>query len=39
VKDGEHVEILEGLKPGQQYVAVNSFILKAEIGKSEAEEE
>ncbi len=39
VKDGEHVEILEGLKPGVQYVAVNSFILKAEIGKSEAEEE
>lgn len=39
VKDGEHVEILEGLKPGEKYVAVNSFILKAEIGKSEAEEE
>lgn len=39
VKDGEHVEILEGLKPGEKYVSVNSFILKAEIGKSEAAEE
>lgn len=39
VKDSEHVEILEGLKAGEKYVAVNSFILKAEIGKSEAEEE
>lgn len=38
-KDHEHVEILEGMKPGEKYVAVNSFILKAEIGKSEAEEE
>ena len=38
-KDGEHVEILEGLKAGEKYVAVNSFILKAEIGKSEAAEE
>lgn len=39
VKDNEHVEILSGLLPGDKYVAVNSFILKAEIGKSEAAED
>lgn len=38
-KDTEYVQILEGLKPGEKYVSKNSFILKAEIGKSEAEEE
>lgn len=38
-RDNEHVEIVSGLLPGDRYVAVNSFILKAEIGKEEAEEE
>lgn len=38
-KDTERVEILSGLLPGDKYVSDNSFILKAEIGKSEAEEE
>ena len=35
-KDTERVEILSGLLPGDKYVSDNSFILKAEIGKSEA---
>ena len=30
------VEILDGLRAGERYVAKNSFILKAELGKSEA---
>jgi membrane fusion protein, heavy metal efflux system len=30
------IEILEGLKAGDRYVSKNSFILKAELGKSEA---
>jgi len=39
VKDNEQVEVISGILPGEQYVAGNSFILKAEIGKSEAEHE
>ncbi|RVT95750.1 efflux RND transporter periplasmic adaptor subunit [Rhodovarius crocodyli] len=35
--DQEHVEIVFGLDPGERYAASNSFILKAEIGKAEAE--
>ena len=31
------VPILTGLKPGEQVAVVNSFVLKAELGKSEAE--
>lgn len=38
-RDKEHVEILEGLSTGETYVADNSFVVKAEIGKSEAEHE
>ncbi len=30
------VEVLEGLSPGEQYAASNSFIIKAEIGKATA---
>ncbi len=37
--DGEATEIVKGLKPGARYVAGNSFILKAELGKGEAEHE
>ena len=37
--DGEATEIVKGLKPGDRYVAGNSFILKAELGKGEAEHE
>lgn len=35
--DGEHSEVLDGLAPGETYVSRNSFILKAELGKGEAE--
>jgi cobalt-zinc-cadmium efflux system membrane fusion protein len=31
--DGEWVEVLQGLQPGDQYAATNSFAVKAEIGK------
>lgn len=34
--DGEHIEVLSGLEPGARYIAKNSFILKAELGKGEA---
>jgi cobalt-zinc-cadmium efflux system membrane fusion protein len=30
------VEVLQGLVAGERYVAENSFVLKAELGKSEA---
>lgn len=38
-KDNQFVEVLSGLVPGDKYVSDNSFILKAEIGKEEAEHE
>jgi cobalt-zinc-cadmium efflux system membrane fusion protein len=38
-RDERVVEVIKGLKPGQQYVASNSFVLKAELGKGSAEEE
>jgi membrane fusion protein, heavy metal efflux system len=31
--DGEFVEVVKGLKAGEQYAAANSFAIKAEIGK------
>ena len=34
--DGNRVEVLQGLKAGEQYVAVNSYAVKAEIEKSGA---
>ena len=37
--DGELTEVVSGLTPGERYAARNSFILKAEIGKGEAEHE
>ena len=37
--DGRWVEVLQGLSPGERYVARNSFILKAELGKEGAVEE
>lgn len=35
-RDGEQVEVLEGLTAGEQYAAGNSFAIKADIGKSGA---
>lgn len=37
--DREWTEIVSGLEAGEAYVAVNSFIVKADIAKSEAEHE
>lgn len=34
--DGRWIEILEGLVAGEMYAATNTFLLKAEFGKSEA---
>lgn len=34
--DGKWVEVLHGLLPGERYVARNSFILKADLGKAGA---
>jgi cobalt-zinc-cadmium efflux system membrane fusion protein len=38
-RDSRMVEIVSGLKAGQAYVAANSFVLKAELGKGSLEEE
>jgi cobalt-zinc-cadmium efflux system membrane fusion protein len=35
-RDSHRVEVVSGLEAGQQYVAANSFILKAELGKAGA---
>lgn len=35
-RDGEWVEVLSGLNPGQRYATEGSFIIKADIGKSGA---
>ncbi len=37
--DGQWMEVLLGLLPGEKYVAHNSFILKAELGKAGATHE
>jgi cobalt-zinc-cadmium efflux system membrane fusion protein len=38
-QDSHHIEIRHGLQTGERYVSDNSFILKAELGKEEAEHE
>lgn len=35
-KEGEWVEVLSGLRPGEKYASANSFILKADLGKAGA---
>jgi len=35
--DGEFAEVLSGVQIGDTYAAANSFIIKAELGKSSAE--
>lgn len=37
--DGTFSEVLSGIEIGEKYAATNTFILKAELGKSEAEHE
>jgi cobalt-zinc-cadmium efflux system membrane fusion protein len=34
--DGQYVEVLSGLIPGEQYASHNSFVIKAELGKAGA---
>ena len=34
--DGEQIEVLGGLRPGEEYVTENSFLIKADIDKSGA---
>ncbi|MDR7268188.1 cobalt-zinc-cadmium efflux system membrane fusion protein [Pelomonas saccharophila] len=38
-RDGRHVEVLQGLSAGERHAARNSFLVKADIGKAEAEHE
>lgn len=33
-RDREHIEVLAGLRSGEQYATTNSFIIKAELGKA-----
>lgn len=35
-KNGKYAEVIKGIKAGQSYVAENSYLLKAELGKSSA---
>jgi cobalt-zinc-cadmium efflux system membrane fusion protein len=39
VRDTERSQINSGIAAGERYVADNSFVIKAELGKSEAEHE
>ncbi|MBD0271188.1 MAG: efflux transporter periplasmic adaptor subunit, partial [Acetobacteraceae bacterium] len=36
--DEDGVEVVSGLGPGERYAVRNTFVLKAELGKSEAED-
>ncbi len=38
-RDREHIEVLSGLNAGESYAAANSYVLKAELLKSQAAEE
>lgn len=38
-RDGEWVEIVSGILPGEKYAGKNSFVLKAQLGKGEASHE
>ena len=35
-RNGKNAEVVSGIKPGQSYVVENSYLLKAELGKSSA---
>jgi len=36
-KDARYVEVIQGIDAGQEYAAANSFVIKAELGKSSDE--
>ena len=38
-RDERAAEVLSGVEPGEQVAATGSFVLKAELGKSDAEHE
>lgn len=38
-RDDNHVQVISGLNPGDRYVAANSFLLKAELGKGQTEDQ
>jgi len=38
-EDGNYVEVLSGISNGEKYVSENSYLLKADVEKSEAEHE
>ena len=38
-RDSEVIEVLDGLRPGEPYVASGSFLVKAELGKAGAKDE
>lgn len=38
-RDGDTVEVISGILPGEKYAGKNSFVLKAQIGKGEASHE
>jgi cobalt-zinc-cadmium efflux system membrane fusion protein len=38
-RDANHAEVLSGLKAGETYATRNSFVVKAELGKSDIEED
>ena len=35
-RDGQWVEVVSGLSPGERYVTRNSYVIKADIGKAGA---
>lgn len=37
ISDREHSEVLEGLQAGERYIATQTFLIKAELGKGEVE--
>ena len=37
--DGENIEVLAGIAPGDHYVSENSFLLKADLNKDSAKDE
>jgi len=38
-QDGEWIEIISGVAPGEKYAAKNSFVLKAQLAKASTKED